>query len=157
MSHDQKIGKKKSGLMCLPAGSWYWKDVGFDAEAEANGIIETLRLQRISVQQGAEFGADASSSELRLRASILNFSMDGCVPWALTRGLGGGKPFRGAGSIEVRWELYSASLERVVWEFTQRTQLEASPTAKGPRDFFRSGLLTATETMAGELNRFCHQ
>ncbi len=155
LDQDQKIGKKKTGLLCVPAGSWYWKDVGFEPGAHDQGIIETLRARGVSVQKGAEFGVGASSSELHLRASVLSFSMDACVPWALTRRVAGGNPFRGSGSIQVRWELYSKSLERVVWEITQRSELKASPNVKTAQDFFRVGFLTAAEAMAGELSRFC--
>jgi len=157
LAHDQEIGKKKTGLLCVPAGSWYWKDVGFEPAEHDKGIINTLRSRYLTVQNGAEFGADVSSSELRLRGSILSFSMDACVPWALTRGFAGGKPFRGTGYIEVRWELYSRLKERVVWEVTQRSEINALPNAKSAGDFFRAGLLTATEAMVGELSEFCEQ
>lgn len=157
MAHDQKIGKKRTGLLCVPAGSWYWKDVGFEPAAQDIGIINALRSRGLVVQNGAEFGADASRSELRLRGSISGFSMDACVPWAATRGLAGGKPFRGTGYIDVRWELYSRSKERVVWEITQRSEINASPDAKSAGGFLRAGLLTATEAMVGELSRFCEQ
>lgn len=115
LTADARLGKKTSGIICGPSGSWYWRDLNIDRET----VDAAIRLAFSSVglkiaNDGSGFGDAPVLKNYRLRARVQKFLLDACVPWKATGGMLGAKGVRGSGSLTVTWELYSSIDRKIV-------------------------------------------
>lgn len=124
---ETKIGRKSSGLICAPGGSWYWRDAVIDP-ATSKRMVSTALVNAgvpVAVHTGDDFDDHRSLADYRLRGRVMSFSIDACTPWKATSGVLGGRRIRGTAAISILWEVYSATEGRVIWQMSQDSELRA--------------------------------
>lgn len=108
---SDNVGKAKLGIPCFPSRKLKWSQIGKPSSDEVDGRVSTLLAERgleVSALQ-AEPWRDVRAARTYLRGTLLAVNFDVCVPYL---GVGEFKP-RGQGMIEVRWEILSATGERL--------------------------------------------
>lgn len=126
ISPDQRLGRKTSGLVCAPAGSWHWRDIAVDPQALETAIRDSLSRVGLQIsEEGSEFGEPTLLSNLRLRGRVTEYILNSCAPWKHAQKLMGTRKIRGTGAVTVVWQLYSLSERKVIREEVTRSEFHS--------------------------------
>lgn len=112
---SRKVGRRRAGVFCLPAGVVRWNDLvipnaeqleqAMMAEFEQDGdvrIIQTYRLAQHSPQ-----------AVLAMRGKITKANVSLCVP-GLDLGIAIQPAVKGNGSITIEWEVWSENTKTLI-------------------------------------------
>ena len=112
---DDRIGLRRSGLICAPAGKLTWRDVGADGEHLAAFTSKRLRTTGLSiaVADADRFDGDAPRSRMRIVATLDRVAMTACVPWRGLKLISSGA-VRGGGRLVVTWRLFDVAQAQFV-------------------------------------------
>lgn len=112
LTSGERIGAKRTGQLCLPAGSTLWGDAAPDWSAIGDAVAAGLRargLDSISSATAADEPPPATPRR-RLSVIVLTAHIDACVPqYGLVRLVGGRKKLKVSGTLSLRWRLADPS------------------------------------------------
>lgn len=132
LASDARVGRRRIGLLCVGSGKWLWRDIRSEPASLRVSIERGLLQAGVATQdQGAaDFAALTPPGHFRLRGTIQAVSIDSCSSWSGARALLN-KPLRYHGKImlQMRWQLYSASAERIVADFEHLSETTFSDVA----------------------------
>lgn len=103
---DAVIGRKRSGLLCTPAGSMRWSSIAPDRKA----MIETVSLRardaglHVKVPSADDFNQEIRT-RFRITATIEKAHLNVCVPWMGLR-IGKQPRVRASGEIASVWRVF---------------------------------------------------
>lgn len=106
LTADTRIGAKRSGLLCLPAGRLLWKEAAPPARALKGMIVAEARVAGLDVVIPSDDDfSDAVRTPYRIKATVERVAMNACIPW---RGIRVGEQARlkVAGGIETVWRIF---------------------------------------------------
>lgn len=108
---DDRIGARRSGLLCTPAGSLLWREVGADGQGLAARAGARLQAAGtiLAVANADRMDSGVPASRFRIVATVEHLAMNGCMPW---RGFNVGKvrgPVKGSGRIVVTWRVFDVA------------------------------------------------
>lgn len=117
-----RVGARKAGLLCLPAGALRWSDIdpGSDAinRAVARGFSTGGVRDPFTVPSSATF---------KVSGEIVGVDVSACLAeTGLKRKLGGRKTSKVSGAISVRWRVFDIASQRVVYDQTSISPFEAT-------------------------------
>lgn len=148
-----RIGNKRSGALCLPAGSWRMGDFRQDESGFARAIEAALRAAGRPVRRSSdpEFGVQAPTTEWRLSAEVTALVLNSCTAWGPTRRMiGDSGRLRGAGTITVRWRLYATAARAVVREGETTARFDLTPEVRDLSDAIEQGLVASALQLGPE-------
>ncbi len=109
---SEKIGKRKAGFACLPAGNVQWRDVAATSDEMVAAAEEGLAKAGILIVP-PEARDEAPKRGLRITATIKSFTADLCAKrWVMGRS---GK-FRGSGSATIAWRAVGTDAKKPLAE-----------------------------------------
>lgn len=121
-----KIGAKRAGLLCVPAGPLRWRDVDDGGishlSAMLGAALNRAGLHALSRDRDV-FETGGPDADYRLVVTIKGIDASVCAPhW----GLGGKRAYDGRGRITLRWQVYSRATRAIVddWEVQSAFELD---------------------------------
>ena len=103
------VGPKRSGSLCLPAGSVAWREARPEVGDARDAFAAGLRAGGVAtVDMGNPFGESARSPDRAIRASVRAVPLRACVPpggWG--RVLTHSQAVKGDGVIAITWRAYA--------------------------------------------------
>ncbi|WP_174279767.1 hypothetical protein [Sphingomonas bacterium] len=105
------IGPKRSGSLCLPAGSIAWREARPDPADAREAFATGLRVGGIGAgDTGNPFSESGRGATRAIRASLRGVRLSACVPpGGLGRLLNRGQSVKGDGVMAVTWRVYARS------------------------------------------------
>ena len=125
----EKIGARRTGQLCLPAGSTLWSDAAPDWAGVADAVASAMRSRDLNTTTSAagDDGPPPAVPRRRLSIVISAAHLDACVPQhGLVRLVGGRRKLKVSGTITVRWRLTDPTGEMPVTERETMPILSAS-------------------------------
>ena len=105
---DDRIGARRTGLLCAPAGATRWRDAAFEPLAAADAVATSLQARGIdaaTVEDAADRPATRPARR-RLTVVVTAAHVDACVPQhGLVRLVGGRRQLKASGSITLHWRV----------------------------------------------------
>ncbi|MGJ3649748.1 hypothetical protein ACLB0R_14915 [Sphingomonas sp. GlSt437] len=121
-----KIGAKRAGLLCIPAGPLRWRDVDNGGVSHLGAMLgaalNRAGLHALSRDRDV-FETGGPDADYRVVVTIKGIDASVCAPhW----GLGGKRAYDGHGRIALRWQVYSRATRAIVddWETQSTFQLD---------------------------------
>lgn len=106
-----KIGRRRSGLICAPAGGLQWSEVDPGRERLVEAARGALRQEGVDVFVPNDLDREDGviRGRQRIYGTVLALRLDACSPqWGWTRVLGRGRTWKGSGALRVKWRVYDA-------------------------------------------------
>lgn len=101
-----RIGGRRTGVLCGPAGSTRWRDAAPDAARAADALAAALRAQGRDAVTADEVQDMRLDPRWRLVVRITSARLDACVPQGgLARLVGGRRTLKANGTVTVHWQL----------------------------------------------------
>lgn len=155
LSGADRIGAKRTGVLCAPAGALLWSDVAPDRVAVAERVATALSgagyIATLSTDAPSSSGP-AIPAARRVTITVTGADIDACVPqhgWF--RMMGGRKSLKARGSIALRWRVTGSgrakALERELVE-----QLDEKTPAKSLPAAVETAILASAGKIATELS-----
>lgn len=148
LNPETRLGKKGSGALCGPSGSWRWRDIELIQDRLMMRLEDRFSRAgyRVRPSVADDFGERQPLADIRIRPRVSALKMRGCRNWSPLTPFGEKREIRGEGAIDVTWEVYSVAegkiiaAHRVEHPFT----FTGAPTM---RDAFEQGLIEALEPL----------
>lgn len=151
LSSDDRIGAKRTGVLCAPAGAVLWSEAAPDRAAMAERVVTTLN----GVGVAAVMSGESPSSPVatlaparRLTVTIAGADIDACVPqhgWF--RMMGGRKTLKAQGSVKLRWRVNSAG-QANGWEREFVEELDRKEPVKSLPGAIEAAVISSARKMA---------
>jgi hypothetical protein len=106
---SRRIGSKRAGLVCLPAGTFKWSDARAGMGDARATIADVLREQAPAVVDAADdpFSDERGATRYKIVATVQDFKLDACVRnWGLAARFAHRQPLSGHGHVEVMWDVF---------------------------------------------------
>lgn len=109
VANDERIGARRTGQLCLPAGSTRWSDVSLDPVGVAEAVASALTDRGLRALTNDDLAGEplpGGSARQRLTITVTFAHIDTCVPQhGLVRLVGGRGKLKASGSLKVRWRV----------------------------------------------------
>ncbi len=110
LTADDKVGRKKAGLICAPAGALRWRDVEPSGSKVAAAVARAVRDAGVAMDAPDAddwLGYRAPMTGYRLIGDVLGVDASACVPaYGLARKVDHGQRLKGEGRMRVEWRIY---------------------------------------------------
>ena len=110
LSAEDKVGHKRAGLICAPAGTLRWRDVEPSGAKAAAAIARAVRDAGVAMDAPEAddwLGYRAPSTGYRLIGAVVGMDASACVPaYGLARKVDHGQRLKGDGRMRVEWRIY---------------------------------------------------
>lgn len=114
---DVKVGSKRAGLVCAPAGSLRWRDVAPRMASTRVAIARALKDSGVAIEGPTDDWLDyrISAGGFRLIPAITALDMRACLPsYGIARKLGSNHRLKGEGVMQVEWRIYRMADRQIV-------------------------------------------
>lgn len=144
---ETRLGSKRTGVLCVPAGSVVWADAAPDPTRGAAAIVSALNAAGLSARLTEET-IDLGGSWRRLTATIVAVRLDACVPQqGLLRALGGRKKLKAGGTVTVRWRIAEPGAANATVEWESVEPVAATTATQTLESVILSGLTRSAHSL----------
>jgi hypothetical protein len=135
---NQRIGSRRAGLVCLPAGSFKWSDARSGMSDARDAIASVLHTQMPEVVDAADdpFSEERGATRYKIIATLEDVSLNACIRnWGLAAKLKHNHALSGRGHVAVTWEIFdrttrsSVSRRRIATDFDLPPDVEDAAAA----------------------------
>lgn len=128
LAADERVGARRTGRLCLPAGAIKWSDAKPDPQASAEAIATALTERGVRALTTDDLIGERviGLRVRRLTITVVAARIDACVPQhGLARMIGGRSRLKATGSVKLRLRLVTPDAEPVVEEHDAEETLKA--------------------------------
>lgn len=114
-SSANKIGRRKAGVFCLPAGVVRWNDLVIPNTEQLEQAL-THRFQQaehVRIIQTYRLTQPPSRADLMMKGKIIKISVSMCVP-GLDLGIAMQPAVKGSGNLTIEWEVWSEKTKALI-------------------------------------------
>ena len=152
IANTERVGPKKTGVFCGPAGSVTWAEAAPEPLSTARDVAAALSAAGLPARELDQLGETVPAMSSRLAVTVMAARIEACVP---SRGMfrlaGGRRKLKAEGFLTLRWRV-AAEPGRAAWvrEVTQALA-PADPTNDLP-SLVRTTIVASALLVAAELN-----
>jgi len=124
---SQRIGGRRAGLVCLPAGSFKWSDARTGLIEARSAIATVLHDQMPDTVDAADdpFSDEHGATRYKIIATLDDVSLNACVRnWGLAAKLKHNHALSGRGHIAVTWQVFDRTTRSSVAHSTIVTDFD---------------------------------
>ncbi|UVO52116.1 hypothetical protein M0208_16950 [Sphingomonas sp. SUN019] len=112
ITSDIVVGRRKSGVFCLPAGDLRWSDAAPDPARAASMLARALHRSGVDISVDGDdwLGDKQRQGELRLIVAVKRVRLNACFPqWGPAKLTSRTRKFNGEGVAEISWRVYDGT------------------------------------------------
>ena len=118
LTADDKVGHKRAGLICAPAGVLRWREVEPPGTRARAAVARAVRDAGVAIDApDADDWLDyrAPGTGYRLIGDVVGMEANACVPaYGLARKVDHGQRLKGEGRMRVEWRIYRLADRKLV-------------------------------------------
>jgi hypothetical protein len=134
IDRNRKVGRKKAGLACLPAGGLRWRDVSQPKDSDLISAVSTALIktgQDVAMPIDDVFRLAPIKTPYLIAGIIKDVSLNVCMPKWGVFGTGNKDWLKGAGALTVEWTIYSYAKKSAIQTITIEQPFEIAPSDNG--------------------------
>lgn len=130
---DAKVGSRRSGALCVPAGKVQWRDVSPDARDTAAAVARVLaRRAEVFVPGPEVLDEGAPPGRYRIVPTVTAAALKACLPeWGIAKWGDKDRRIKASGTVTVQWRVFDTQsraqvdLREVEAQFTHNDRTES--------------------------------
>lgn len=139
----QRIGTKRAGLVCLPAGSFLWSDARAGLDNASASVATILHDAAPAVVDTADdpFSDEAGATRYKIVATIVDFQLTGCVRnWGMAARLSHKHALSGRAHLSVGWDVFDRTTRAKAEHQTIDTEFDLTSDVDDAAEALSEGL-----------------
>jgi len=149
---SRRIGSKRGGLVCLPAGRFTWSDAraGFDdARVVIASVLRDQTPDRVDAPDDP-FSDERGATRYKIVATLDDVTLNACVRnWGLAAKLAHSHALSGHGHLKVTWDVF----DRITRASTAHSTIETDFDLPNDTEDAAAALTAGLKLNAGEFAR----
>lgn len=154
---DDKVGRRRAGLICAPAGALRWREVeavGAKASAAAARAIRDAGVTIDAPDADDWLDHRAPSTGYRLVGDVVGLDATVCAPaYKIIRSLDHGRRLKGEGRMRIEWRIYRLADHQVVARTQTCAAFRFDRAGMDPSDVGQLGVIENARLLGGALAR----
>jgi hypothetical protein len=139
----RRLGSKRAGLVCLPAGSFKWSDARAGLTDATTALATVLHDHAPAIVAASDdpFNDERAATRFKLVATIEDFTLNGCVKnWGLAAKVRHNHALSGRAHLSVAWDVFDRTTRAKADHVVVDTDFDLPPDTDDATDALLAGL-----------------